>query len=219
MDVLDIEVDTEELEQFYEEECVKEDHRECTQPSDTERKPWCEKGMECEVPECGPLGKFLSFRKYMRHWSKVHKKNVQLYKCSLCGKQFSIHSKGKRHIGTHGGQRGILVEIDIPNRFFINPGVCTPYRLAPEQGHTQDLEERKREAQRKRREQVRDLFAVPAIPEEHRTNCRDEALDIFPGETEDSYLLIKSLVDRGNKKVDSVVMEKTCVIPEFETFC
>jgi hypothetical protein len=111
------------------------------------------------------------------------------------------------------------VESNIPNRFYINPGICTPYRLTKEKGPTQEIKERKREAQRKRREQVRDLFAAPAIPEEHRSNCRDEVVDIFPGDTEDSYLLIKSVVDSENHKTNSIVMEKTCVIPEFETFC
>ncbi|XP_056013292.1 uncharacterized protein LOC125680629 isoform X2 [Ostrea edulis] len=60
MDVLEIEVDSQELQQFHELESADRDHKELSQfPEENDsRKQWCGLGMECPVPECQPLGNF-----------------------------------------------------------------------------------------------------------------------------------------------------------------
>ena len=145
------------------------------------RKLWCALGMECEVPECKPLGKFNSFREYMDHWTKVHRSTVPLYKCTLCGKQFAIHSMGKGHLKTNG-ERGVLVVKEVPNRFFVNSGTFTPYRLGSKEERQQGIEKERSEAQMKWRGQAKNLFASFPLVEENRVNSKDE---VFPGETSD----------------------------------
>lgn len=221
MDVLDIEVDSNELQQFFDLEGGEAaDRRQepiCSPAPEPDRKQWGTSGMECEVPHCQPLGKFPSFRKYINHWLKVHRKSIPLFKCSICLKKFSVHAKGKSHLKSHGTQRGILEVMDVPNHFYIDPGMCVPYRLGSKEERATELQKRKMEAQKKRRAQTRDLFATIPIPEEIRTNCRDEVVDMFPGDTADSNLMIKSLVDSENRKIDSVLMDETCVLPDFGT--
>lgn len=75
MDFLDINVSNEELQQFQE----------------NERKLWVD-GAICEVETCRKLGPFSTFRKYINHWSKVHTKYINIFKCSVCHKNFVIQN-------------------------------------------------------------------------------------------------------------------------------
>ena len=51
--------------------------------------------------------------------------------------------------------------------------------------------------------------------EENRVNSRDEFIDIFPGETSDETLVIKILLVKENRKLNSEIREETCLNPSF----
>ena len=63
----------------------------------------------------------------------------------------------------------------------------------------------------KRRAQAKNLFAPFPLVEENRVNSRDEFIDIFPGKTSDETLVIKSLLDKENRKINSEILEETCL--------
>ena len=63
----------------------------------------------------------------------------------------------------------------------------------------------------KRRAQAKNLFAPFPLVEENRVNSRDEFIDIFPGETSDETLVIKSLLDKENRKINSEILFETCL--------
>lgn len=128
--------------------------------------------------------------------------------------EFAVHAKGKGHLKTHG-ERGILEVKEVPNRFFVNPGTSTPYRLETKEERQQGMEKERREAQMKTRAQVKDLCAPFPLVEENQVNCRDEVIDIFPGEVSDETLVVKSLLDKENSKINSEIMEETCLNPYF----
>ena len=143
----------------------------------------------------------------MDHWTKVKRSTVPLYKCTLCGKQFAIHSMGKGHLKTNG-ERGVLAVKEVPNRVFVNPGTSTPYRLGSKE---EGIEKERREAQMKWRAQAKNLFASFPLVEENKINSKDEVIDIFPGETSDETLMIKSLMDKENRRINCEIMEETCL--------
>ena len=60
----------------------------------------------------------------------------------------------------------------------------------------------------KRRAQAKNLFAPFPLVEGNRVNSRDEFIDIFPGETFDETLVIKSLLDKENRKINSEILEE-----------
>ena len=78
---IDIEVDSNDLEGGEAADRRQEPIR--SPAPEPDRKQWGTSGMECEVPHCQPLGKFPSFRKYINHWLKVHRKSIPLFKCSI----------------------------------------------------------------------------------------------------------------------------------------
>ena len=108
-DVLDLVPDRQELLQFHQEEGIN------LAGKGELRNQWCALGIENEVPECKPLGKFSSFRKYKGHWTNMQRSTKPFYECTICRKQFASHSKGKGHLKTHR-ERGILEVKDVPNR-------------------------------------------------------------------------------------------------------
>ena len=63
----------------------------------------------------------------------------------------------------------------------------------------------------KRRAQAKNLFAPFPLVEENRVNSRDESIDIFSGETSNETLVIKSLLDKENRKINSEILEETCL--------
>ena len=65
----------------------------------------------------------------------------------------------------------------------------------------------------KMRAQAKNLFE--SLVEENRVNSWDEVIDIFPGETSDETLVIKILLVKENRKLNSEIREETCLNPSF----
>ena len=63
----------------------------------------------------------------------------------------------------------------------------------------------------KMRAQAKNLFAL--LVEENRVNSWDEVIDIFPGETSDETLVIKSLLVKKNRKISSEIREERFLNP------
>lgn len=114
MDILDVEVSSEEIRQFEQNEKL------------FGRKLW-KKYNKCEVEGCQLIGSFTTYRQYLNHWRNRHDRFVKLFKCICCGKRFTKYKTAKFHVKSH--KLAVLEIIDQKNKFFKDPGPCLPYRF------------------------------------------------------------------------------------------
>lgn len=135
MDVLDLEVSTEEI------QTLNEDLR----------LVWDTEGMTCPVAKClSHQTQFKTFRSYMTHWTKVHVSTKKLFKCSSCKKNIQA-----KHKAQHGRQHTEKIEFTIMtviNKEYIDPESCVPAKLLKSTDTPQKPAESLRNiAQRKRK--------------------------------------------------------------------
>lgn len=112
MDVLEVQVDPQELIQFYTTEGLI-------------GKIWKD-GMGCDVPLCQHVGKFKNFETYINHWNLNHEHLITIYRCTDCNKKFTSHTSGTNHVRDH--RAAILEVLEVKNKHFKDPGNCVRYR-------------------------------------------------------------------------------------------
>lgn len=80
VDVLDLEVSTEEI------QTLNEDSR----------PVWDTEVMTCPMAKCpSHLNQFKTFKSYMIHWTKMHVSTKKLFKCSSCKKNIQAKHKAQ----------------------------------------------------------------------------------------------------------------------------
>ena len=108
------------------------DDREIRSLDDDMREPWPEEGVHCDVPGCSVFNKH--YRKYIKHWKKVHSATVKMHCCSKCNTAESERCDLKRHyVESHKMTNSEAVIIllnsaskELQNRNFISPGRILP---------------------------------------------------------------------------------------------
>lgn len=104
MDVLDLEVSTEEI------QTLNEDLR----------PVWDTEGMTCPVAKCfSHQTQFKTFRSYMTHWTRMHVSTKKLFKCSSCKK--IIQAKHTENIE--------FTFVTVINKEYIDPESCVPAKF------------------------------------------------------------------------------------------
>lgn len=168
MDVLDLEVSTEEI------QTLNEDLR----------PAWDMEGMTCPVAKCpSHYCTFKTFRSYMAHWTKIHVSTKKLFKCSICRKMIQ-----PKHRAQHIRQHAVKTEFSIMtvlNKEYIDPESCVPAKHL--KSNTEDqknqAESPRKIAQRKRKLEVLKSIQNTTILSENLdpdiNNSRDEKLYFF----------------------------------------
>lgn len=162
MDILDIEVSSEEIHQFEQNEKL------------FGRKLW-EEYNKCEVEGCQLFGSFTTYRQYINHWRNLHERFVKLFKCTGCGKRFTNEKTAKIHVRSH--KLAVLEIMDQENKYFKDPGTCLPYLFdsSHERLNTCIREEDKVAAHRKRKthDQNQDVLLLLPLKEENRMDSKN----------------------------------------------
>ena len=86
-----------------------------------ENFPWPRLGMCCQVPRCPEMSLFLSYNKYVDHFASSHRSFIIKYKCSVCSKVISKHSKCS-HKKSHKNSSVVYEHVKVVNPSFIDPG-------------------------------------------------------------------------------------------------
>lgn len=128
-DILDLQPDPLELEQF---------HREVIRPTQPIFHP---NGQYCVVKRCSSMVKYHSLRDLITHWKFVHNEYKEMYKCKPCRKMFSCKNKVKRHLDSFHkiktDQDRCIISVFVPNEDYIPPADA----VIPRNGSAEENEE------------------------------------------------------------------------------
>lgn len=171
MDVLDLEVSTEEI------QTLNEDIR----------PAWDKKGMTCPVVKCpSHYNTFKTFRSYMAHWTKNICVYQKLFKCSICRKTIQPKHKAQ-HIQQHAVKTEFSI-MTVLNKEYTDPESYVPAKHL--KSNTEDqknpAESPRKIAQRKRKLEVQKSIQNTTILSENLdpdiNNSRDEKLYFLESE-------------------------------------
>lgn len=137
---------------------------------DDERPIWPPEGMACDVSACStPV--FNTYRKYRKHWSSIHLKFNNLYKCPSCG----FRATERFHVTQHlrkcrkSNNTSVLpIKVTQENPRYIDPGNVLP-RKNLKMARTAERDE----AQRQRQSVIRPL-SFDNVDDKTPTVSRDQ---------------------------------------------
>jgi hypothetical protein len=116
-DILELEPDLLELEQF---------HHEVIRPEQPIFNPL---GQYCVVKRCSSMIKFHKLRDLITHWQHVHQPKRQISKCKICRRVFDRRQRVLQHLKSVHKITGDTAPVYVVNNEFIPPGEAIQLRI------------------------------------------------------------------------------------------